>query len=173
MNEQFYWIFWILLNEYFFEWIFRISFWIEFWIESYLGQIQWKNEFSKRIAQGYSLHCEEKVEEGDLVQLLLLSPPSSDRTEVSSRPPLLFPTRSWAKAGDEQEHCPPCWLGQKVFRSKQQQKETAEGSNVQSLATAWLRWFTIHWFIAQFDGLHNYNVLPIQQRERRSPTHTG
>ena len=28
-------------------------FWIEFWIESFLGQIQWKNEFSKRIEQGY------------------------------------------------------------------------------------------------------------------------
>ena len=38
----------------FFEWIFRILFWIEFWIESYLGPIQWKNEFSKRISQGYS-----------------------------------------------------------------------------------------------------------------------
>ena len=35
------------------EWIFRILFWIEFWIESYLGPIQWKNEFSKRIGQGY------------------------------------------------------------------------------------------------------------------------
>ena len=28
-------------------------FWIEFWIESFLGPIQWKNEFSERIAQGY------------------------------------------------------------------------------------------------------------------------
>ena len=37
----------------FFEWIFRILFWIEFWIESFLGPIQWKNEFSKRIKQGY------------------------------------------------------------------------------------------------------------------------
>ena len=36
----------------FFEWIFRILFWIEFWIESFLGPIQWKNEFSKRIGQG-------------------------------------------------------------------------------------------------------------------------
>ena len=35
------------------EWIFWILFWIEFWIESFLGQIQWKNEFSKRIEQGY------------------------------------------------------------------------------------------------------------------------
>ena len=43
-----------VLNEYFFEWIFWILFWIEFWIESFLGQIQWKNEFSKRIEQGYS-----------------------------------------------------------------------------------------------------------------------
>ena len=34
----------------FFEWIFWILFWIEFWIESFLGQIHWKNEFSKRIA---------------------------------------------------------------------------------------------------------------------------
>ena len=42
-----------VLNEYFFEWIFWILFWIEFWIESFLGQIQWKNEFSKRIEQGY------------------------------------------------------------------------------------------------------------------------
>ena len=41
-----------VLNEYFFEWIFWILFWIEFWIESFLGQIQWKNEFSKRIEQG-------------------------------------------------------------------------------------------------------------------------
>ena len=32
----------------FFEWIFRIL----FWIESFLGPIQWKNEFSKRIGQG-------------------------------------------------------------------------------------------------------------------------
>ena len=39
-----------VLNEYFFEWIFWILFWIEFWIESFLGQIQWRNEFSKRIA---------------------------------------------------------------------------------------------------------------------------
>ena len=54
MNEWFYWIFWILLNEYFFEWIFWILFWIEFWIESFLGQIQWQNEFSIRIAKGYS-----------------------------------------------------------------------------------------------------------------------
>ena len=37
-----------VLNEYFFEWIF----WILFWIESFLGQIQRKNEFSKRIEQG-------------------------------------------------------------------------------------------------------------------------
>ena len=36
----------------FFEWIFRIL----FWIESFLGLIQWKNEFSKRIGQGYSPH---------------------------------------------------------------------------------------------------------------------
>jgi len=43
-----------VLNEYFFEWIFWILFWIEFWIESFLGQIQWKKEFSKRIEQGYS-----------------------------------------------------------------------------------------------------------------------
>ena len=43
-----------VLNEYFFEWIFWILFWIEFWIESFLGQIQWKNEFSKRIEQGYT-----------------------------------------------------------------------------------------------------------------------
>ena len=43
------------MNEYFFEWIFWILFWIEFWIESFLGQIQWKNEFSKRIEQGYIL----------------------------------------------------------------------------------------------------------------------
>ena len=35
------------------EWIFWILFWIEFWIESFLGPIQWKNEFSKCIAQGY------------------------------------------------------------------------------------------------------------------------
>ena len=49
----FFWISWTLLNEYFFEWIFWILFWIEFWIESFLGPIQWKNEFSKRIAQGY------------------------------------------------------------------------------------------------------------------------
>ena len=35
------------------EWIFRILFWIEFRIESFLGPIQWKNEFSKCIAQGY------------------------------------------------------------------------------------------------------------------------
>ena len=49
-NEKFYWIFWTRLNEYFVEWIF----WILFWIESFLGLIQWKNEFSKRIAQGYS-----------------------------------------------------------------------------------------------------------------------
>ena len=44
-----------VLDEYFFEWIFWILFWIEFWIESFLGQIQWKNEFSKRIEQGYLL----------------------------------------------------------------------------------------------------------------------
>ena len=49
----FFWISWTLLNEYFFEWIFWILFWIEFWIESFLGPIQWKNEFSKRIEQGY------------------------------------------------------------------------------------------------------------------------
>jgi len=42
-----------VLNEYFFEWIFWILFWIEFWIESFLGQIQWKNEFSKCIEHGY------------------------------------------------------------------------------------------------------------------------
>ena len=48
----FFWISWTLLNEYFFEWIFWILFWIEFWIESFLGPIQWKNEFSKRIGQG-------------------------------------------------------------------------------------------------------------------------
>ena len=43
-----YWmnIFW---NEYL-----EILFWIEFWIESFLGPIQWKNEFSKCIGQGYS-----------------------------------------------------------------------------------------------------------------------
>ena len=40
---------WIILLNIFFEWIFRIS----FWIESFLGPIQWKNEFSKRIGQGY------------------------------------------------------------------------------------------------------------------------
>ena len=40
----------------FFEWIFRITFWIEFWIEPFLGPIQWKNEFSKRIVQGYPAH---------------------------------------------------------------------------------------------------------------------
>ena len=51
-----------VLNEYFFEWIFWILFWIEFWIESFLGQIQWKNEFSKRIEQGYSLHLGKKVD---------------------------------------------------------------------------------------------------------------
>ena len=34
----------------FFEWIFWILVWIEFWIESFFGPIQWKNEFSKRIA---------------------------------------------------------------------------------------------------------------------------
>ena len=37
-----------------FEWIF---FWMNIpdfvWIESFLGPIQWKNEFSKRIGQGY------------------------------------------------------------------------------------------------------------------------
>ena len=33
----------------FFEWIF----WILFLIESFFGPIQWKNEFSERIAQGY------------------------------------------------------------------------------------------------------------------------
>ena len=48
----FFWISWTLLNEYFFEWIFWILFWIEFWIESFLGPIQWKNEFSKHIEQG-------------------------------------------------------------------------------------------------------------------------
>ena len=37
----------------FFEWIFQILFWNEFWIESFLGPIQWKNEFLKRIGQGY------------------------------------------------------------------------------------------------------------------------
>ena len=37
----------------FFEWIFGILFWIEFLIESFLGPIQWKNEFSKRIAHPY------------------------------------------------------------------------------------------------------------------------
>ena len=52
----FFWISWTLLNEYFFEWIFWILFWIEFWIESFLGPIQWKNEFSKRIEQGYLGH---------------------------------------------------------------------------------------------------------------------
>ena len=31
------------------EWIF----WILFWIESFFGPIQWKNEFSKRIAHPY------------------------------------------------------------------------------------------------------------------------
>ena len=61
-NEQCYWIFWTLLNEYFFEWIFWILFWIEFWIESYLGSIQWKNEFSKRIGQGYH-HCQHMFQD--------------------------------------------------------------------------------------------------------------
>ena len=57
----------IFLNEYFgfcFEWIF---FWMNildfvlncFWIESFLGRIQWKNEFSKRIEQGY---CKERYD---------------------------------------------------------------------------------------------------------------
>ena len=49
MNEWFYWIFWTLLNEYFFEWIF----WILFWIESFSRWIQWKNEFSEKIAHPY------------------------------------------------------------------------------------------------------------------------
>ena len=48
-----------VLNEYFFEWIFWILFWIEFWIESFLGQIQWKNEFSKCIEQGYPAAIED------------------------------------------------------------------------------------------------------------------
>ena len=51
-----------VLNEYFFEWIFWILFWIEFWIESFLGQIQWKNEFSKRIEQGYSVEALEDTQ---------------------------------------------------------------------------------------------------------------
>ena len=48
-------ILWNILDsiEYFFEWIFRILFWIEVLIESNLGPIQWKNEFLKRISQGY------------------------------------------------------------------------------------------------------------------------
>ena len=56
--ESIEWIFfWLnildfVLNEYLFDWIFWILFWIEFWIESFLGLIQWKNELSKRIAQG-------------------------------------------------------------------------------------------------------------------------
>ena len=34
--------------------IFGMNIWdIEFWIESFLSPIQWKNEFSKRIGQGY------------------------------------------------------------------------------------------------------------------------
>ena len=44
---------WTLLNEYFVEKIFWILFSIEFWIESFFGPIQGKNEFSKRIGQGY------------------------------------------------------------------------------------------------------------------------
>ena len=53
LNEWFYWIFCTLLNEYLFEWIFCILFWIEFCVESFLGWIQWKNEFSKKIAHPY------------------------------------------------------------------------------------------------------------------------
>ena len=47
----FFWISWTLLNEYFF-WMNILDFVLN-WIESFLGPIQWKNEFSKRIGQGY------------------------------------------------------------------------------------------------------------------------
>ena len=48
---------WIILLNFaysiewiFFEWIFWTLLWIEYWTESFSGPMQWKNEFSKKIA---------------------------------------------------------------------------------------------------------------------------
>ena len=68
----FFWISWTLLNEYFFEWIFWILFWIEFWIESFLGPIQWKREFSKRIGQGHLSRHQLALRVLNLLALLLV-----------------------------------------------------------------------------------------------------
>ena len=78
---NYYWNFeWFSLNS--FEWIVLLNilysiewiFWILFWIESFLGPIQWKNEFSKRIANGYAVVWLET-----LLKLLLETKPKVGR----------------------------------------------------------------------------------------------